>query len=97
MPRSRGHWGRGNWRPGYWRPGFPHTYNRYKPGNIESPFLSCRWFPWLPRRWWTGIYGPISARAFSMSKEQETTLLTEQMNFLKQEIDQIKKRLQELK
>jgi len=20
----------------------------------------CRWFPWLPRRWWTGMYGPIT-------------------------------------
>lgn len=20
----------------------------------------CRWFPWLPRWWWTGMYGPIN-------------------------------------
>jgi len=20
----------------------------------------CRWFPWLPRWWWTGMYGPIT-------------------------------------
>ena len=19
----------------------------------------CRWFPWMPRWWWTGMYGPI--------------------------------------
>jgi len=27
------------------------------PGN---PYPYCRYFPWLPRRWWSGIYGPIS-------------------------------------
>ena len=20
----------------------------------------CSWFPWLPRWWWTGMYGPIT-------------------------------------
>ncbi|MDF2955936.1 hypothetical protein [Candidatus Alkanophaga liquidiphilum] len=25
-----------------------------------NPFPFCRWFPWLPRWWWTGIYGPIT-------------------------------------
>ena len=24
---------------------------------------SCRWFPWLPRWWWTGMYGPITPYA----------------------------------
>lgn len=38
-------WGRGWWRGWGWR------------GN---PFPFCRWFPWLPRWWWTGIYGPIT-------------------------------------
>ena len=23
----------------------------------------CRWFQWLPRWWWTGMYGPITAYA----------------------------------
>ena len=24
-----------------------------------NPFWNCRWFPWLPRWWWTGIYGRV--------------------------------------
>ncbi len=23
-------------------------------------FGRCRWFPWLPRWWWSGIYGPVT-------------------------------------
>ncbi len=26
------------------------------PGN---PYPFCRQFPWLPRWWWSGMYGPI--------------------------------------
>jgi hypothetical protein len=93
MPRGRGFWGRG-----YWGSRFSYPYNRYQTGYVGSPFWRCRWFPWLPRRWWTGMYGPSSPfNTFNISKEQETVLLTEQMEFLKQEIDQIKKRLEELK
>jgi hypothetical protein len=35
--------------PGWMRAGF-------WPGN---PFGFCRWFPWMPRWWWTGAYGPV--------------------------------------
>ena len=50
MPRGRNFWGRGFWKWGY---GYP--YFGFGRGN---PFPFCRWFPWLPRGWWTGIYGP---------------------------------------
>jgi len=26
---------------------------------------NCRWFPWLPRWWWTGMYGPLSPWGYS--------------------------------
>jgi len=45
MPRGRGFWGWGYGWPGWGR------------GN---PYPFCRWFPWLPRWWWSGIWGPIT-------------------------------------
>jgi len=54
-------WGRGyRWlyyatgMPGWMRAGF--GYPVFGRGN---PFPFCRWFPWLPRWWWSGAYGPI--------------------------------------
>lgn len=56
-------WGRGRgfrWMyyatgmPGWMRAGF--GYPAFGRGN---PFGFCRWFPWMPRWWWTGNYGPI--------------------------------------
>jgi len=26
---------------------------------MGNPYPFCRNFPWLPRRWWTGMYGPM--------------------------------------
>ena len=46
MPRG---WGR--------RGGFGRGFGVGFRGN---PYPFCRFFPWLPRWWWTGIYGPIS-------------------------------------
>ncbi|MGC8940458.1 MAG: hypothetical protein ACP5JY_00240 [Candidatus Nanoarchaeia archaeon] len=41
--------------PGWMRAGFGcPAFGR---GN---PFGFCRWFPWMPRWWWSGIYGPVS-------------------------------------
>jgi hypothetical protein len=54
-------WGRGyRWMfwltgmPGWMRTGF--GYPAFGRGN---PFGFCRWFPWMPRWWWTGAYGPV--------------------------------------
>ena len=93
MPRGRGNWGRG-----YWGPRFSYPYSGYQFGYVGSPFWRCRWFPLLPRRWWAGMYGPITPfDTLNMSKEQETAMLTEQMKLLEQQIDQVKKRLEEIK
>ena len=100
----------------------------------------CRRFPWLPRWWWTGMYGPITpsttapgtpytqyyASPYStyaapptampsmmyppyatspystsmgipqISKEQEKQMLEGQAAALQQQLDQIRKRLEEL-
>lgn len=51
MPRGRGFWG-----PGY---GMGRGFWGFGRG-MGNPYPNCRFFPWLPRRWWTGMYGPIS-------------------------------------
>jgi len=56
----------------------------------------CRWFPWLPRWWWTGIYGPITPYT-GLPKEQEIAMLEDQKKMMEEELKQIKKRLEELK
>jgi hypothetical protein len=40
--------------PGWMRAGF--GYPAFGRGN---PFGFCRWFPWMPRWWWSGMYGPV--------------------------------------
>ncbi|MGQ9514489.1 MAG: DUF5320 domain-containing protein [Thermoproteota archaeon] len=74
------------------------------PGQYVYPYWGwgrCRWFPWLPRWWWTGIYGPISPYYRPMtppiSKEEEVAMLEQEAKFLELELAQIKKRLEELK
>ncbi len=47
MPRGR--------RTGFGR-GF---WSGFGPGR-GNPYPFCRNFPWLPRGWWTGMYGPIA-------------------------------------
>lgn len=59
MPRGRNFWGPGFWKWGYWGPPFG-GYSPFVWVGRGNPFPFCRWFPWLPRWWWTGIYGPIS-------------------------------------
>ncbi|MFZ2070259.1 MAG: hypothetical protein WAV32_01375 [Halobacteriota archaeon] len=27
---------------------------------MGNPYPFCRRFPWMPRWWWTGMYGPIA-------------------------------------
>jgi hypothetical protein len=41
--------------PGWMRAGF--GYPAF--GTGYYPFGFCRWFPWMPRWWWTGMYGPV--------------------------------------
>ena len=85
MPYGMGPWG---WFQG------PYAYPYWGIGR-------CRWFPWLPRWWWTGMYGPVtpyySPMAYSMSKEDEIAMLEEEAKFLEEELTRVKKRLDELK
>ena len=58
----------------------------------------CRWFPWLPRWWWTGMYGqPTPYPMPTMSKEDEMTALEEEAKMLERELERIKKRVEELR
>jgi len=62
----------------------------------------CWWFPWLPRWWWTGIYGPITPYILpptyvGLPKEQEIALLEEQKRLLEETLSRINKRLEELR
>jgi len=63
----------------------------------------CRWFPWLPRWWWSGMYGSIPPYgapywgAPSMTKEQEIEMLEDQAGALERELEEVKKRIQKLK
>ena len=62
----------------------------------------CRRFPWLPRWWWTGIYGEITPYTTPnmmppMSKENEAAALEEEEKAMEQELDRIRKRLEELR
>lgn len=56
----------------------------------------CRRFPWLPRWWWTGMYGAVTPYT-PIPKEQERSILEYQVKLLEQTLEQIKKRLEELK
>jgi len=68
----------------------------------------CRRFPWLPRWWWSGMYGSMSPYgaapygapyrgAPSMTKEEEMEILEDQAGALERELEEVKKRIQELK
>ncbi|MGQ9781795.1 MAG: DUF5320 domain-containing protein [Nitrososphaeria archaeon] len=62
----------------------------------------CRWFPWLPRWWWTGIYGPITPYttpywAPPIPKEYQITMLEDEAKILERQLELIRKRLEELR
>jgi hypothetical protein len=48
-------WGRG-FRWMFWLTGMPGWMR----AGFGYPFGFCRWFPWMPRWWWTGAYGPVA-------------------------------------
>ncbi|MGB9727993.1 MAG: DUF5320 domain-containing protein [Nitrososphaeria archaeon] len=73
-------------------------------GWIVSPYYMgywywrCRWFPWLPRWWWTGIYGPLTPFPYwPYSREEEIAALEDEAKLLEQQLELIRKRLEELK
>ena len=67
--------------------------------SFGNPYPFCRWFPWLPRWWWTGIYGPLTPFTWqpTLPKEQEIAFLEDQKKLIEKELSQINKRLEEIK
>lgn len=73
-------------------------------GWLLDPYVHrrCRRFPWLPRWWWAGIYRAILPHPAPywippLPKEEEIAILEEVARMLEQELERIKKRLEELK
>ncbi|NPV28841.1 MAG: DUF5320 domain-containing protein [Firmicutes bacterium] len=101
MPRGRFYFGPGFWKGG---PGpAPWAGGCWWAGN---PYPFCRFFPWLPRRWWAypgyaagwGAYpGPGWAPGPGAAYPQdEAEFLKQQAGFLQQQLDQINARLKDL-
>ncbi len=58
----------------------------------------CRRFPWLPRWWWTSMYGAITPNWNPpIPKEDEIDILENESSELEQKLKSIKKRIAELK
>jgi len=100
MPRGRFYFGPGFWKggpgPASWAGG---GWGRGNP----SPF--CRFFPWLPRRWWAypgaafgagQLPGPWAAGQGQDVAQDEAAFLKQQAGFLQQQLNEINKRLGEL-
>ena len=98
MPRGNGFRGAGMWSNGY---GYANSYGYgygCGPGGNFGP--NCRMYPSLPRRWWaTGEYqGPQNTlyppRFAGITSENE--LLQAQAQFLKKQLNEIEKRLEDM-
>ncbi|MGC8913730.1 MAG: hypothetical protein ACP5LE_07405 [Thermoplasmata archaeon] len=80
-------------------------------GYLGYPYGTCRWFPWLPRWWWSGMYGPVtwssSGPVLSSqvgSREEEIAILENELTAMESEkkgieeaINATRKRIEELK
>ncbi len=80
---------------------------------IDSPYYlgRCRRFPWLPRWWWAmpatqyappapasvPSYAPPVYAPPAWTEEQELAMLESQRALLGEQLEQIKKRLEEVK
>jgi hypothetical protein len=83
--------------PPWQRPGRLYGYGRgYGMGYRADPAVCAR-FPWLPRWWWANpdYEGQIPFPQAPTS-EQEKNFLEDQVKYLKQELSEINKRLEEL-
>jgi hypothetical protein len=84
--------------------GFGRGY-RFSGRGLGNPYPYCRWYPWLPRRWWaypaytqpsTPPQAPFDTPLPTYNKEQEKQMLTQQIQILETQMDAIRKRLEEL-
>jgi hypothetical protein len=96
--------GREYYGPGFWKGGHGPAWGGRGRGQGRglgrgnpSPF--CRFFPWLPRRWWAasgGVPGPRAAAPTQGEEWNEADVLKEQASFIQQRLNEINKRLEEL-
>ena len=106
-------WGRG-WRWWYYLTGMPGWmrvwYGLPAFGWFRgNPFPFCRWFPWLPRWWWSGIYGQVqwtpqgpvlvsqAPVQSQMTKEQEIQYLEEELKAIEEERKMLEQALEAIK
>ena len=65
---------------------YPTPYALAYPSNW---FWRCRWFPWLPRWWWTGMYGPVQwtpqGPVISQPSVSTTPVQTTDIEYLKRQ------------
>ncbi|MDD2359504.1 MAG: DUF5320 domain-containing protein [Syntrophaceticus schinkii] len=110
MMRGREYYGPGFWKggPGPAWGGRGRGQGRGLGRGNPSPF--CRFFPWLPRRWWAasggvpgpraaapeGVPGPWAAAPTQGEEWNEADVLKEQASFIQQRLNEINKRLEEL-
>lgn len=69
---------------------------------IDSPYYwgRCRRFPWLPRWWWAMPATPYTPPVYAppaWTEEQELAMLESHRALLREQLEQIKKRLEEVK
>ena len=86
--------------------GFGRGYGFSERG-LGNSYPYCRWYPWLPRRWWaypaytqpsTLPQAPPSGAPLPIySKEQERQMLTQQVQILEGQLETIRKRLEEIR
>ena len=76
-----------------------------------NPYWNCRFFPWLPRGWWSGAFGTIQwtsqgpklvAQASketqtTQSQEQELQALEQQMSAIEEEKKALEQDLEQIK
>ena len=92
--------------PPWQRPGYVYGYGRgyglgYGRGYYAGDPTKCGRFPWLPRWWWanpdySGAMPPAPIPGQAPAAPDEETFLKEQMKYMEQELEALKKRLGEL-
>ena len=94
----------------FWLTGMPRWVRwGYGYSGVYPWFWRCRWFPWLPRGWWTGMYGPVTwtpqgpvlaqqiqQHITQPTVQNEIEYLKEQKRMLEEELKAIEKRIKEL-
>ena len=70
-------------------------------------YWQCWRFPWLPRGWWTGIYGPVQwtsqgpqivsdTQGMQAQLQEQARAIEQEIANLQNELAEIRKRIEEL-